>query len=195
MSLSLCIYRSIWRFCPCKVPGKERKSSTRMIRWPTGSSYTWFAEPDQSNSNDTADIPLSNVYKAAVQGDCNRLNTDRWVGVDRDSWHIFFPNTLHINIFKLNEHKLETTFLNYPEFFTSPYGFPWTPLNQSVLSCASPSQQLSLKLNSTSWWRSGVFAWDGNCGRQGSLHLWKVRVPHLNNTQGNHDQNVTIVTH
>lgn len=39
-----------------------------MANWQLLHMYG-FAEPYPSNSNDTADIPMSNVYKAGVQGE------------------------------------------------------------------------------------------------------------------------------
>ena len=40
----------------------------QMANWQLLHMYG-FVEPYHSNSNDTADIPMSNVYKAAVQGE------------------------------------------------------------------------------------------------------------------------------
>ncbi|XP_035272697.1 N-lysine methyltransferase setd6 [Anguilla anguilla] len=52
-----------------------------MANWQLLHMYG-FAEPYPGNSNDTADIPMSNVYKAAVQAtqsrDDQRLLVDKW---------------------------------------------------------------------------------------------------------------------
>lgn len=41
----------------------------QMANWQLLHMYG-FTEPYQSNSNDTADIPMANLYKVATQGDC-----------------------------------------------------------------------------------------------------------------------------
>lgn len=41
----------------------------QMANWQLLHMYG-FTEPYQSNSNDTVDIPMANLYKVATQGEC-----------------------------------------------------------------------------------------------------------------------------
>lgn len=56
--------------CVCPIPKGREVFNTygQMANWQLLHMYG-FTEPHQSNSNDTADVPMANLYHVATQGD------------------------------------------------------------------------------------------------------------------------------